>query len=148
MVYIPSYPQISFLCVFAARSWEDFKFLGNLLYCGDLISLLVKGCYTLFCHKIINDQSCKLRNSCWQDYLHHVCMLTFYTFTWAFSLREFSVCSIFHWNSQKMVYCYLVLTLWKCEYCLIWALSKSILFGSNSLKVSVLCDINSKKTIV
>ena len=57
-----------------------------------------------------------------------------------------------HWNSQKRVYYCLVRTLWKCEYCLIWsvntvwywALNKSILFGSNSLKVSVLCDMNSE----
>ena len=57
-----------------------------------------------------------------------------------------------HWNSQKHVYYCLVRTLWKCEYCLIWsvntvwywALNKSILFGSNSLKVSVLRDVNSE----
>ena len=36
-------------------------------------------------------------------------------------------------------------TQWKGEYCLIWAQSKSILFGSNSLKVSVLCNENSEK---
>ena len=34
----------------------------------------------------------------------------------------------------------------KCEYCLIWARNKSVLFGSNSLKLSVLCDMNSEKT--
>ena len=39
----------------------------------------------------------------------------------------------------------MVITLWKCEYCLVWALNKSILFGSNSLKVSVLCDMDSEK---
>ena len=33
----------------------------------------------------------------------------------------------------------------KSEYCLIWALTMSILFGSNSLKVSVLFDMNSEK---
>ena len=33
-----------------------------------------------------------------------------------------------------------------CEYCLIWALNKSILLGSKSLKVSVLCDMNSPKS--
>ena len=35
---------------------------------------------------------------------------------------------------------------WKCEYCLIWILNKSILFGSNSLKVSLLCGMYSGKT--
>ena len=72
-------------------------------------------------------------------------MLTFLTFIWKFSVWEFSVCSSVHSNSQKSVYYCLVITLWKCEYCLIWALNKSILFGSNSLKVSVLCDTNSEK---
>ena len=32
-----------------------------------------------------------------------------------------------------------------CEHCLIWALKKSILFGNNYLKGSVLNDINSGK---
>ena len=104
-----------------------------------------KGCWTIFFHKAINDQSCKLKNSWWENYLLHLCMLTFHTFTWEFSLKEFSVCSSVHWNSQKGVYYCLVIILWKCEYCLIWALNKSILFGSNSLKVSVLCDMNSEK---
>ena len=48
-----------------------------------------------------------------------------------------------HWNYQESGYYCLVI---KCEYCLIWALNKSILFGSNSLKVSVLCDMNSEKS--
>ena len=51
-------------------------------------------------------------------------------------------------NFQKNVYYCLAITLWKCEYYFIWALSKSILFGSdslNSLKVSVLCDMNFEK---
>ena len=71
---------------------------------GDLISLLGEGGYAIFFHKAINDQSCKLRNSWWQNYLLHVCMLTFHTFTLEFSLWEFSVCSSVHWNSQKSVY--------------------------------------------
>ena len=45
-----------------------------------------------------------------------------------------------HSNSQKTVYYCLVITLWKSEYCLIWALNKSTLFDSNSLKMSVLFD--------
>ena len=48
---------------------------------------------------------------------------------------------------KKSVY-YLVITLCKCEYCLIWVLNKSLLFGSNSLKISVLLDINSGKVVV
>ena len=55
-------------------------------------------------HKSINDQSCKPKSSWWQNYLLHVCMLTFHTFTLEFSLWEFSVCSSVHWNSQKSVY--------------------------------------------
>ena len=84
-------------------------------------------------------------NSWMQHYLLHVCMPTFHTFTWEFSLWEYSVCSSVHWNSQKGIYYCLVITLWKFEYCLIWALNKSILFVSISLKLSVLCDMNSEK---
>ena len=59
---------------------------------------------------------------------------------------KFYVCLSVHWNSQKGVdYC-LVITKWKCQYRLIWALKKSILFASNPLKVPVLCDMNSEKT--
>ena len=62
-----------------------------------------------------------------------------------FSLRIFCLYKCPLKLSKKcLLYC-LLITLWKCEYCLIWALSKSILFGSNSLKVSVLCDKNSEK---
>ena len=49
-------------------------------------------------------------------------------------------------ETQKGVYFCLVITLWKCEYCFTWALNNSVLFGSNSLKVSLLCDMNSEKT--
>ena len=72
-----------------------------------------------------------------------VFMPTFLAFTWEFSIWEFS--SV-HSNSQKSVYCCLLITLWNCEYCLIWALNKSVLFGSNSMKVSVLWDVNSEKS--
>ena len=89
-------------------------------------------------HKSMNNQSCKRKSSWWKNYLSYVCMLTFLTFTWEFSLWKFSVSSSVHWNSQKSVYYCLVISLWKNESCLIWALNKSILFGSNSLKVSVL----------
>ena len=43
--------------------------------------------------------------------MFHVCTLTFLTFTWEFSVWEFSVCSSFHWNSQKSVYYCFVITL-------------------------------------
>ena len=64
-----------------------------------------------------------------------------------FVLRIFCQLSV-HWNSlshkKSVNYC-LVITLWKGEYCLIWVLKKSM-FGSNSLKVSVLCGMNYEKT--
>ena len=97
-------------------------------------------------HKAVNDKSCKLKISWWQNYLFHVCMLTFFTFSWEFSAWEFLVSSSVHSKFQESSYYYLVITLWKCEYCLIWVLNKSILFGSNSVKVSLLCDMYSKKS--
>ena len=99
----------------------------------------------IFFHKDINDQSCKLKSSWWQNYLFHVSTLIFLTFSGEFSVWEFFVCWSVRSNSQKSVYYYLVITLWKCEYCLIWVLNKSIMFASNSLKVSLLCDMYSEK---
>ena len=69
MVYTPLYPQIFFcrglifvcVCV-VARGWADFKFLGELMYWRYLISFLGEGGQTIFFHKAINDQSCKLKN--------------------------------------------------------------------------------------
>ena len=84
-----------------ARGWEDFEFLGDLLYWENLISFLGEGGHAIFFHKAINDQSCKLKNSWRQNYLLRVSRLTFLTFTWEFFLREFSVCSSVHWNSKK-----------------------------------------------
>ena len=94
-------------------------------------------------HKAINDQSCKLKNSWRQNYLFHVCMLFFLTFSWGFSAWEFFVYSSVHSKVQENVYYYLEITLFQCRYSLIWVLNKSMLFGSNSLKMSVLLDINS-----
>ena len=54
--------QKNFLCV-VASSLENFKLLGALLFWRDLISFLAEGGYTIFFHKAINDQSCKLKNS-------------------------------------------------------------------------------------
>ena len=79
--------------------------------------------------------------------MFHLCTLALLTFTWEFSVLEFSVCLSVHWNSQKSVYYCLLKILWKCECCLKWALNKSILFGSCSLKISVLYDMNSVKSL-
>ena len=53
-VYSPSHPQIFFLwglnLYLIARGWENFKLLGDL-----------GGGKAIFCHKVINDQSCKLK---------------------------------------------------------------------------------------
>ena len=52
----------------------------------------------------------------------------------------------FKLSKKCFFYNCLVITPWKCEYCLIWVLNKSILFGNNSLKVSLLCDMYSEKS--
>ena len=62
-----------------------------------------------------------------------------FTFGWEF------FCLLKCPKSQESVYYCLVITLWKCEYCLIWVLNKSKLFSSNSLKLSLLCDMYSEK---
>ena len=46
-----------------------------------------------------------------QNYLFHVCILTFLTFSREFSVQEFFVFSSVHSNSQKGVYYCLVITL-------------------------------------
>ena len=127
-IYSP-YPKIIFLwwaiffpCLIA-RDWEDFKFLGDLLYWGDLISFLEEEGQVIFFHKAINDQSFKLKNIWWQNYLLHVCMLTFHFFNLKFSLWEFFFCSSVHWNSQK-------------KY--------SLLLGNNYVRMSILFDMSSK----
>ena len=97
-------------------------------------------------HKAINGQSCKPKNSWRQNYLFHVCMLFFLTFSWGFSAWEFFVYSSVHSKVQENVYYYLEITLFRCKYSLIWVLNKSMLFGSSSLKVSLLLDMNSEKT--
>ena len=52
---------INFVSYLVAKGWENFKFLRDLLYWGDLISFL--GERTIFFHRAINAQSCKLKNS-------------------------------------------------------------------------------------
>ena len=130
---------------FAARYWENFKFLVDLLYWyGTEFNFWKRPGWAIFFHKAINDQPCKLKNSWWQNYLFHLCMLTFLTFTWGFFAWEFSTCSSFHSHSQKKCFLFflvitlneslnnvwvniesiilysLVVTLWKCQYCMIW----------------------------
>ena len=69
MVYSPPYPKVFFLqgliffLYLVARAWEYFKFLGDLLYWGVLISFFGVGGQAIFFHKAISDQSCKLKNS-------------------------------------------------------------------------------------
>ena len=121
----PLYPKIFFLwggkffsCL-VARDWEDFKFLWDLLYWGDLISFLEEA-------GILIENFNLIGNFLAENFLSvHVSIETF-----------------------KSVYYCLIITLWKCEYCLIWALSKSILFGTKSLTVLVLCDMNSEKSFL
>ena len=45
--------------------------------------------WAIFFHKAFNDQSCKLKNSWWQNYLLHVCMPTFHTSHGNFLLENF-----------------------------------------------------------
>ena len=68
-------------------------------------------------------------------------MLTFLTFSWEFSTGKFFIYWSVLLKFQESVTYYLVITLWKCEYCLTCVLNKSILFDSNSLKVSVLLKL-------
>ena len=69
-----------------AGSRENFKFLGDLLnILGGPNFLFGRGLsQAIFSHKAIHCQSCKLKNSWWQNYLFHVCMLTILIFTCEF----------------------------------------------------------------
>ena len=148
-----------------AKDWDNFKFLGHLLcFCGREARPFssIKPSTTNHVNSRIVDEKImfdvcmsveKLMliliiliyiTLCFDIIL--MSMLTFLTFTYEFCLWEFSACSSVHSDSQKSVYCCLVITLWKCGYCLIWALNKSILFGCNSPKVLVLCNMNIEKT--
>ena len=57
---------------------------------------------------------------------------------------------LFDKNSEKSVYYCLVVTHWKCQYIVWYELWKKclLLFRSNSLKVSVLFDINSEESVL
>ena len=108
--YFPWYntpaPPAPFFCAakifsyLVARGWENFKFHGNFLDGGELLSFLGEGGYAIFFHEAINDQSSKLKNRWWQNYQFHVCILTFHTFSWKFSVSESFVSSSVHSNSQ------------------------------------------------
>ena len=128
--YFFSEGLILFVCdvCLVVRVWEKFQ-----ISWGPPVFSFIKASMTNHVNSVIADG----KIIC--------CMLIFLNFTWEFSLCEISVCSSVQWNSQKIVYYCLVITLWKWEYCLIWALNKSVLFDSNSLKLSVLCDMNSEK---
>ena len=54
---------------------------------------------------------------------------------------------LFDMNCRKSLYCYLEITLWKCQYCLIWNLKKCVvLFSSTCLKMPMY-DMNSQKSV-
>lgn len=59
-----------------------------MLECKQWIQLVVYivDTHHVFLHKAINDQSRKLKNSWLQNYLFHVCILIFLTFTWELSV--------------------------------------------------------------
>ena len=82
------HPQIIFCGGGGAKNFFHVLFLGDLLYWEDLISFLGDGDWVTFFHKDINDESCKLKNKWWQNYLLHICILTFLTFTLEFSHFE------------------------------------------------------------
>ena len=128
-----------FLMLCSQLLWK-FQFLGNLLYWEYLISLLgerarsfsfIKPSLTNYANYYVNSRIVDSKRVCFLL----VCWF-FSLLLWNF-LFENSVCSTIHWNFQKGFHCCLLRTLWNCEYCLIWALNKSILFGSNSPKVSL-----------
>ena len=110
-----------FLCL-VARGWKYFKLLGDFLYWRVLIFFLGERGLAIFFHKAINDQSCKLKNSWRQNYLLHVCMLTFHTYFGIFSLRIFCLFK----SPPKLP-----------KKCL-------LLLGINSVKVWILFDMSSK----
>ena len=93
----------------------------------------------------INNESCKLKNRWWQNYLFYVCMLTVLTFLGKVSVSKFSKCPfklsetrllMFGNNSMKVwipfdelwiCQYYLVVTLWIYQYCVIETLKKFLL---------------------
>ena len=127
IIITPPYPQIIFLWrlnffVCCSQGLRIFQISWGPSVLGVLISFYGEGGYAIFFHKAINDQSCKLKNSWWQDYLLHLCMLTSHTFTLEFSLGEFF--------------------LFKCP--LKFPKKCLLLLGINSVKVWILFHMSSK----
>ena len=116
---------IFFFSCLVARDWEDFKFLGDLLYWGNLISFLEDGARPFSSRKLMEEwnEIMKLmewKNSWWQNYLLDLCMLTFHTFNWELSLWDFFKHPL---KLQK---------------------KSLLLFDNNSLKMRILFDVSSK----
>ena len=125
---------IFFWCL-VARGCENFKFLGDLLYWGYLVSSLGKEEWAIFFHKAINNQSCKLKNSWWQKYFSCVYANFSHFYLGIFCLFQFSLklskkCVLLFGNNSESVN-----TVW-------YELWKSIWFCSCSLKRLVLCHMN------
>ena len=133
------------------RDWEDFTFRGDLLYWGTFFIFREKegGGLDLFFHKNINDQSCNLKNSWWQNYVSCVYANFSHFYLGMFCLRIFCLFKVSIQTLKSVHFC-LAINLWKCECCLIWAQNKSILLGSNSLvlSVSIMWYILWKKVLV
>ena len=68
----------------------------------------------------INNESCKLKNRWWQNYLFYVCMLTVLTFLGKVSVSKFS----------------------KCPFKL--SETRLLMFGNNSMKVWIPFDMSSE----
>ena len=103
------------------------------------------GAGPFFFHKSINDQSCKLTNSWWQNDLLHVCMLTFTFTSVQVSIQISKKCLLLFGNNSVKVR--ILFDMSSCQYfqnvIIVWCLEKCvILFGKNSLKVSLMFDIN------
>ena len=77
---------------------------------GEPIFFLGGG-WAIFFHKAINDQSCKLKNSWWQNYLFHVCSIEKRVVLFPSNYLKMSVLFVI-WKSVQ--YCSGV-TQWKCH---------------------------------
>ena len=113
------------------------QFLGDFLYWECLISLLgearsfssIKTSVTNYANYYVNSRIVDGKLVCFLS----VCWF-FSLLLWNF-LFENSVCLTIHWNFQKGFHCCLLIALWKCEYCLIWALNKSIVWYDHEKSV-------------
>ena len=103
-------PKICFL-ILQLGAGKIPNFLVTFCIGVELISFLGEGAQAIFFQKAINDQSCKLKNRRWQNYLFHVYMPTFLTFSRELSVSDFFICLGVHSISQKSVYYCLVITL-------------------------------------